>query len=322
MKSSDTATYAVSGSGNPYVAAVTSTQEAASTCGSQTLDAYGNVTLQKVYDGASCSGTEIKGTDSAYVASSTYTAPPRHIRNRLLSGVSRSLQFNIMGVAEKVTTGGETVDAPPDANRNYAVPASITPNGTPSLSHALSWNSHLGLTQDSAPNGATTVVAYQYGLPSNVTSPHGASTSIAHFAVAPHKVTTTNGKYPRETYDGFGRTALVEVGNTTEGVKSVVETRYAPCACSPLGKVERVSRPYAPGTPENNKLWTVYTYDSLGRTNSVVQPSGSGTTVYAYVSRTVTVTDPALKKRKFEMDAVGNLVKPGDRFSFSSLRLP
>ncbi len=44
----------------------------------------------------------------------------------------------------------------------------------------------------------------------------------------------------------------METGDQT-GVKSVVDTEYDACACSPLGKVKRVSRPYAPGqTP----VWT------------------------------------------------------------------
>ena len=55
-------------------------------------------------------------------------------------------------------------------------------------------------------------------------------------------------------------------GSTTV---SIVETEDAPCACSPLGKVQRVSMPYAPGqTP----VWTVYTYDARGRTLSVTPP--------------------------------------------------
>ena len=31
------------------------------------------------------------------------------------------------------------------------------------------------------------------------------------------------------------------------GEVSIVETEFGPCACSPLGKMQRVSMPYAPG---------------------------------------------------------------------------
>jgi len=65
-----------------------------------------------------------------------------------------------------------------------------------------------------------------------------------------------------------------------------VDTQYAPCACSPLGKLWRVSLPYAPGV---SPLWTTYVYDGSGRTVSVTSPDGSvSTTQYL-----TTVTDPA-----------------------------
>src|SRR5207245_1317615 len=61
-----------------------------------------------------------------------------------------------------------------------------------------------------------------------------------------------------------------------------VQTQYAPCACSPLGKMSRVSQPYAPGaTP----VWTSYTYDGSGRTLTVTAPDGSATH-YAYLGNT------------------------------------
>lgn len=87
---------------------------------------------------------------------------------------------------------------------------------------------------------------------------------------------------------------------------SIVETEYDSCACSPLGKVKRVSQPYAPG---GTVYWTTYTYDGLGRVTSVSHPNGTGTTSYLYEGNTVRVTDPALKWKKFESDVFGNLTK-------------
>ena len=52
-------------------------------------------------------------------------------------GTSRLVQYDIMGMPEKSTTGSASVEATPDANRNYAVPSTITPNSTSQLSHAL-----------------------------------------------------------------------------------------------------------------------------------------------------------------------------------------
>ncbi|WP_155121324.1 hypothetical protein [Bryobacter aggregatus] len=78
------------------------------------------------------------------------------------------------------------------------------------------------------------------------------------------------------------------------------------CACSPMGKLKRSSLPYAPG---GTAYWTTYTYDGLGRTLSVVQPSSSGTTTYLYEGNTVKVTSPSGKWKKYEMDAVGRMTQ-------------
>jgi len=61
---------------------------------------------------------------------------------------------------------------------------------------------------------------------------------------------TVNGRWTRSSYDGLGRTLRVETGTGTGGsatVLSIVDTEYVACGCTPMGKVGRVSRPYAPG---------------------------------------------------------------------------
>ena len=58
-------------------------------------------------------------------------------------------------------------------------------------------------------------------------------------------------------------------------MESVVDTEYAPCACTPMGKMWRVSQPYKPGNPV---LWTTYTYDELGRVLTVTHPPNTGST--------------------------------------------
>jgi YD repeat-containing protein len=105
----------------------------------------------------------------------------------------------------------------------------------------------------------------------------------------------------------LGRPIKVETGYSSTTV-SIVDTEYDSCACTPLGKVKRVSQPYAPGGTPN---WTTYTYDALGRTVSVTHPTVngqvSGTTTYLYEGNTVKVTDPAGKWKKMAQDALGNL---------------
>ncbi len=118
---------------------------------------------------------------------------------------------------------------------------------------------------------------------------------------------TDSADEPKEYYDGFGRTVLTQSGyvsGSTDIAVSQVDTQYEPCACSPLGRVKRVSRPYLGANPQ---YWTEYTYDQMRRTTAVIQPAGSGSTTYSYQGNAVTVTDPAGKWKKFEMDAAGNL---------------
>jgi YD repeat-containing protein len=115
-------------------------------------------------------------------------------------------------------------------------------------------------------------------------------------------------RWTKTTVDGFGRTIKVEHGQDSTA-KSIVDTEYTVCACSALGKVWRVSQPYAQGLPPEQRVWTSYTYDALGRTVSVAHPGSSGTTTYTYSGNTVTITDPAGKWKKYTMNALGNLTQ-------------
>lgn len=113
-----------------------------------------------------------------------------------------------------------------------------------------------------------------------------------------------DGRWTKRTLDGFGRVKKVESGTETE-TKSIVETEYAQCACSAIGKVRRVSQPYLTGTP----VWTTYNYDGLGRTVSVQAADGASTTTYVYEGNTVKVTDPAGKWKKMTLDAFGQITQ-------------
>ena len=166
--------------------------------------------------------------------------------------------------------------------------------------------SQFNLTQNTGPNGASTSFSYDtYQRPQSTTSADGAIATYGYGYNAGSTSATTNGHWVRTRLDGFGRTIKVERGDASS-TKSTVETEYQPCACSPLGKVYRVSQPYAPNPAQ--KYWTTYAYDALGRTTSVTAPDNSVTT-YAYLGNTVTVTDPAGKWKKYTMDAMGNLTQ-------------
>jgi len=136
---------------------------------------------------------------------------------------------------------------------------------------------------------------------------YGAYTSYTYgFTGTPPWTTTatTNGRWVKTTLDGYGRTIKTETGDAG-GTKSVVDTEYAPCAGSPMGKLKRVSQPHVVGGTVY--YWTTYTYDARGRTASVVAADGASTTTYVYstTNDSVTVTDAAGKTKT--MDALWNL---------------
>jgi YD repeat-containing protein len=124
-------------------------------------------------------------------------------------------------------------------------------------------------------------------------------TPVTQTKTGPDGVTIT-------TLDGLGRTIRVQRGDSAgvDATTSYTDTVYAPCACSPLGKIQQVSQPYAPGS---TPAWTVYSYDGVGRTLSVMQPDGASATAYSYSGNQSTVTDPAGNWKTFASDVLGNL---------------
>ncbi len=196
---------------------------------------------------------------------------------------------------------------------NDVLPGTLTPNGNASLATSMTYASSFAVTSVTGANNANSTTAYDaYGRPQSSTSPDGAVTyyTYAYYTSGgqnSQKATVNNGtanQWKTTVLDGFGRTISVLTGNGNTTV-SETDTQYAPCACSPLGKVSAVSLPYAPGqTP----VWTRYTYDSSGRTLTIVKPDGASTTTYSYAANQTTVTDPAGKWKTFTSDAFGNLI--------------
>lgn len=197
-----------------------------------------------------------------------------------------------------------------DANRNYAVPSAMTAG---SLSSSFSWNGANEMTSTTGPNGATASASYDsYLRPASRTAPNGSVTTFTYGSSVPYWTKATTGtRWTKTTVDGFGRAMTSESG-TISGANSVtvslVDTKHAPCACTPVGKLWKTSLPYAPGTAGGSKLWVEHYYDALGRTVEVRQPSAAGSTTYEYTGVVVKVIDPKGKWKKFTNDALGNLV--------------
>lgn len=154
------------------------------------------------------------------------------------------------------------------------------------------------------PNGATYTTQYdQFGRPQASTSSDGAVTNYTYSFNPATQTATIGTQWKKTIMDGFGRGTSVQTGHDSTTV-SEVDTQYAACACSPLGKMSAVSLPYASGgTP----VWTTYTYDASGRTLTATKPDGASRTTYTYSGNVTKVTDPAGKWKQNTTDAFGNL---------------
>jgi RHS repeat-associated protein len=194
------------------------------------------------------------------------------------------------------------------STHNYAVPSAMTAG---SLSTSFTWNGYNAVTSTTGPNSATASFSYDsYARPASKTAPNGQVTNFTYSSSAPHwTLATTGTRWSKTTVDGFGRAVKAETGynnGATPVTVSIVETKYTPCGCTPIGKLWKTSLPYAPG---GTVYWTEHVYDALGRTIQVKQPNNRGTTSYSFVGPTVTVTDPQGKWKKYENDASGKLIK-------------
>ena len=194
---------------------------------------------------------------------------------------------NITAASDGSTTSSALTSA-----TNYAAPTTFT---TQSYGQTIAYNSWLGVTQTTGLNGEQLSVYYDsVGRPITTVSPYGAQMQYSYATSLPfQQVQTGPNGFTRTTLDGLGRTVRVERGYSASNLQSVVDTVYAPCACSPLGKIQKVSAPYPAGQSASN--WTVYSYDGIGRTVSTVQPDGASTTSYSYSGNQTTVTDAAGK---------------------------
>ena len=223
-------------------------------------------------------------------------------------GSSNCFAYQITGIPYVTRDGaGRTVNITPD--NSGSLPAILTPNGNSNLATSLTYAGSWAVTSVTGPNGASYRTQYdQFGRPQSTTSSDGAVTNYAYsFNPATQTATITTGsttQWKKTILDGFGRAVSVLTGHDSTTMNEV-DTQYAACACSPLGKMSAVSLPYAPGgTP----LWTTYTYDASGRTLTVTRPDGASKTTYTYSGNVTTITDPAGKWKSNTSDAFGNLV--------------
>jgi YD repeat-containing protein len=182
--------------------------------------------------------------DSAYNVNFTYRGNPTYT-NRL-SDV-HCYGYVINGAPYTAEDGAmNQVNVSLSASTNYSLPGVLTPNGNSNLATSVSYSSFFAVNSLVGPNGATTTTNYDaYGRPASTSVPDGATTTYT-YSYNPNVQTATltdaqGTRWTKTTYDGFGRTISVVKGHDNV-TASEVDTQYAPCACSPLGKMSQVSQ--------------------------------------------------------------------------------
>jgi YD repeat-containing protein len=223
--------------------------------------------------------------------------------------MTHSMCYATTGAVIRSTNGGHTSTTQTSATTNYTAPTAIT---TGSLTTTLSWDNMLRPTGETGPNGDGVSIGYDSASrPATTYTPNGAYVTYTYSTSPPQNTATMHTDDPNTTgrktvtkLDGLGRAIEVDSIDASGVTQSIVQSQYAVCGCSPMGKLSKTSRPYKPGDPI---YWTTYNYDGVGRTLSVVAPDGASTATYSYAGNTVTTTDPAGNWKKFTMDAFGNL---------------
>ncbi len=99
--------------------------------------------------------------------------------------------------------------------------------------------------------------------------------------------------------DGAGKTLRTDLYNAATLISSIT-TNF-----DESGRGYKQSNPFA---PSETPVYTVTSFDALGRPLSVNPPSG-GATTYAYAGSATTVTDPAGKTRRSFADGAGRLAR-------------
>ena len=281
--------------------------------------------ISNTYDGTALSSpaTQPREWDLAYVPAFPYRG---NVTKTVSPGKTVNMTYDSTGTTTSSDdNNGHFVSVTTSPATNYTLPDKLDPNGTGQLLTQATYNPSFAPASVAIPgqipldpvkmtgNAPYThydslgrvdyTFAASQGNDAGPKSTYGYSYTPGQWTIT----TTTYGQFATSwnirTSDGLGRETKTQTGYGTTTV-STVDTAYAPCACSPLGKMNRQSQPYA---PTDAAVYTNYTYDALGRTVTVTLPDGASKTQYIYQGNVVTVTDPAGKWKQYASDAFGNL---------------
>jgi RHS repeat-associated protein len=191
---------------------------------------------------------------------------------------------------------------------NYSYPDSVVSGSSaPQLTTSATYNAYTGQIATSTDENLQPT-SYSYADPGHlnrlmsITRPDSAQitysyndTGNAFTLTTP--VQGTNVVKQVSSYDGLGRTTTATVQDSSNNTYSIVATKY-----DPLGRAFETSNPYTTSA----QYLTETEFDALGRATQVILPDNSKTT-YSYAANTTTITDPAGKQRKTQVDGLARL---------------
>jgi RHS repeat-associated protein len=198
----------------------------------------------------------------------------------------------------------------------YSQPDSVTAGSGPTLTTTTTYNTYSGqpVTGNDANSQPSNYFYDTVGRMTSLERPDGTSlltgyndTTLTTTTTVP--IDSSKSVQKIVVRDGLGRVTLSKVEDVSNNVYSIISTNY-----DLLGRAYKTSNPYT----TSPSYWTTTLFDALGRVTSTTTPDGSATT-YSYSLNTVTVTDPASKKRKSVTDAAGRVTSIYEPDSGNSL---
>jgi len=200
------------------------------------------------------------------------------------------------------------------ATTNYAFPDRVVrgPSGN-QLTTSTTYSAYTGLVASTTDeNNQTTTFSYDFmNRLTTITRPDNAQITYSYTDATPPAqsavtvsapIQGTSVRKQTSSFNGLGILVKTTILDGSLTSYSIAETQY-----DPLGRPYRVSNPHN----STAQYWTETRFDGLARTAMLIPPDGSpssNNTSYAYATNTVTVTDPAGKRRKSQIDGSGRLV--------------
>jgi RHS repeat-associated protein len=268
------------------------------------------------YDGSAltCPTGAVQHDDTGHLCTSNYRGNPTAITTytspaNQSGGITKNFTYDWFGnLLTAQLNCCQTKTWTYSSATQYSQPDSIKSGTSPSLTTTYTYNLYLGLaTKSTDPNNLATSYSYDFlRRPTQVSQANGLTSgeSITYTYDDVNFKTTvktvidpSNSVQQISAADKFGRTVTTTIEDGGNNVKSIVQNEY-----NLAGRAYGTSNPYTTSA----QYFTTTSFDVLGRPTTTTLPDTSKTT-YSYDLNTVTVTDPAGKKRDSVFDAAGRL---------------